>query len=871
MTLTEDTTNETSTGISSSNTLTVTSALGAASTAPVVSPKVKSSKTISNTNTIAAATTSNSLTYTTSVSDNTTPVNSPPASPAATANTYPNHSPSSPSYRKTSAIITCDDINVTNTTVAAPSTTTSAATTISVATNASAPSKRKSITAKTNLPAAPPLDIPNNPGTPTDASSSIAASSNTDAGVVLGVRALELQQEEFERRRAATITINNKTPAKKSSVPRSNPFDDTPPHAQIQYYPYGIGGGQQFMPHGQDLSSLGSIVSNNVPNSEGVPSTVHLTLMQDEDSGTERGSTTSATISGGVKRLSRANSIGKFLRTPLKHTQHLRKSLTERFERDIPTHSTDTTITTTTRGHWTDKLRPGNNTQQQTHQEGDLQTSQKSNDEKVQKHKQALIYGYLYKLGRHGKWQKRWFETDGEDLTYYKSRKRTKLLAKLDLARVGAISTDPTDPAGCSFSIEVASRLYFLCADRQDLAVYWVISLNRVKEARMQIGGLKLVDSQAGVVYNGENCIGPSKLALDSRDGEHDEDTRWRSESDEGTARVMMTMTRQRTKGYGRDDFSDDLRHILKPLEDDGIVGGNAASGTRDVNANGIASTTISPMSATGTASFASSIQNTAIRPLNSVGELRPYANTLSDNFTTIRTSVPSSQHNQQESRPVQNRGVLVRWSKQRSSLQNWSRRISRWAKRMTLLRCVVQNNAVHLQQPTTRVNGLGDGGQAPSSSQKPIDLLHPAYEEEMENQNNEAYTKKQLIDLDDLYENYSSSHQQQNQQSQPLSQAQTNNPMGTLQQISESGSSGLDIEKIPTSKQRSNVTNTSIGTVTSRKRTSRDNEETVPSKHEVHSSNKNNHEDVKGESSVQSSESPVVALDGDESSGVIA
>lgn len=48
----------------------------------------------------------------------------------------------------------------------------------------------------------------------------------------------------------------------------------------------------------------------------------------------------------------------------------------------------------------------------------------------------ALICGYLQKLGRNGKWQMRWFETDGECLSYYKSSKRTKLLATLDLEKV---------------------------------------------------------------------------------------------------------------------------------------------------------------------------------------------------------------------------------------------------------------------------------------------------------------------------------------------------------------------------------------------------------------------------------------------------
>ena len=47
-----------------------------------------------------------------------------------------------------------------------------------------------------------------------------------------------------------------------------------------------------------------------------------------------------------------------------------------------------------------------------------------------------LIYGYLHKLGRNGHWQKRFFETNGERLTYYKSGKRTKALAMLDLCKV---------------------------------------------------------------------------------------------------------------------------------------------------------------------------------------------------------------------------------------------------------------------------------------------------------------------------------------------------------------------------------------------------------------------------------------------------
>jgi hypothetical protein len=53
-----------------------------------------------------------------------------------------------------------------------------------------------------------------------------------------------------------------------------------------------------------------------------------------------------------------------------------------------------------------------------------------------------LIYGYLHKLGRNGKWQRRFFETDGECLSYYKSDKRSKQLAVLDLKKVRSFVSD---------------------------------------------------------------------------------------------------------------------------------------------------------------------------------------------------------------------------------------------------------------------------------------------------------------------------------------------------------------------------------------------------------------------------------------------
>lgn len=110
--------------------------------------------------------------------------------------------------------------------------------------------------------------------------------------------------------------------------------------------------------------------------------------------------------------------------------------------------------------------------------------------------KGAIIFGYLQKQGRNGKWQTRWFESDGECLAYYKSSKRSKVLATLDLAKVGSIKVNGEDTKGCSFTINILQRPYHLRADSRESCKDWVITLNRIKEARLQQGNVKLVNSQ---------------------------------------------------------------------------------------------------------------------------------------------------------------------------------------------------------------------------------------------------------------------------------------------------------------------------------------------------------------------------------------
>lgn len=104
-----------------------------------------------------------------------------------------------------------------------------------------------------------------------------------------------------------------------------------------------------------------------------------------------------------------------------------------------------------------------------------------------------LVYGYLHKLGRNGHWQRRFFESNGERLTYYKSVKRTKVLATLDLSMVGDILIDQTDPEECTFTIQVKNRPYYLRCEDKVRCNDWVIILNRAREARMNVGNIQLV------------------------------------------------------------------------------------------------------------------------------------------------------------------------------------------------------------------------------------------------------------------------------------------------------------------------------------------------------------------------------------------
>mmetsp|Transcript_8310 Transcript_8310/g.13753 ORF Transcript_8310/g.13753 Transcript_8310/m.13753 type:complete len:220 (-) Transcript_8310:141-800(-) len=108
-----------------------------------------------------------------------------------------------------------------------------------------------------------------------------------------------------------------------------------------------------------------------------------------------------------------------------------------------------------------------------------------------------IMQGYLYKTCRTGKGQRRFFSVTNEEtsLSYYKCRSSVAPLATLHLSTTGAIVVAyESDPSGCTFSIEVLGRAYFVKADSPQLCSEWVVELVRIKN---KVAGLGLDDGSS--------------------------------------------------------------------------------------------------------------------------------------------------------------------------------------------------------------------------------------------------------------------------------------------------------------------------------------------------------------------------------------
>ncbi len=164
------------------------------------------------------------------------------------------------------------------------------------------------------------------------------------------------------------------------------------------------------------------------------------------------------------------------------------------------------------------------------------------------------------------------------------------------------------------------------------------------------------------------------------------------SDSDEenAVARVVMNTTRPRTKGLGKEDFSS-MEHSLESDEN--------SRHRQQYNFDGQMMSQTMPLSPSfGTPSITSSSPRLM---LSQQAKFKPV--------------LTPQMHNE----------IVVRWKKQRSTVENWARRVSRWAKRMTMVRCVIKNEVIHMseqqfQEHTRRV--LEANLQGESSIEDQID-----------------------------------------------------------------------------------------------------------------------------------------------------
>ena len=117
--------------------------------------------------------------------------------------------------------------------------------------------------------------------------------------------------------------------------------------------------------------------------------------------------------------------------------------------------------------------------------------------------------GYLYKKSTSGNWQRRYFETNGTHLIYYKTHKMTKLLAAISLPQVGDISVIDDDgeaiensgshinsqnsnnnnnsQIGTIFKIDLKDRELQLRAASYEDAVKWVSVLSGLRDSKQDI------------------------------------------------------------------------------------------------------------------------------------------------------------------------------------------------------------------------------------------------------------------------------------------------------------------------------------------------------------------------------------------------
>ena len=117
------------------------------------------------------------------------------------------------------------------------------------------------------------------------------------------------------------------------------------------------------------------------------------------------------------------------------------------------------------------------------------------------------ISGYLYKKSSSGVYQRRYFEVNGNYLTYYKTEEMKKLLAALSIPQVGSIRfLGEVEDGGAEFSIDLKDRQYVLKADSVSEAERWVEHLLDVRDVSRQTSKSAVPHSASTVTRSGPSA-----------------------------------------------------------------------------------------------------------------------------------------------------------------------------------------------------------------------------------------------------------------------------------------------------------------------------------------------------------------------------
>jgi hypothetical protein len=121
------------------------------------------------------------------------------------------------------------------------------------------------------------------------------------------------------------------------------------------------------------------------------------------------------------------------------------------------------------------------------------------------------------------------------------------------------IEIDSDDKTEHSFRIQVQGRLYHLRANSRASCHDWVITLNRVKEARMQQGNVKLVGLPTATTAS---SLATSALDLLQNAGKGSNPTATAVSQPDGTPRVVVVSNRERTRAVDEEEQWDQLIRV---------------------------------------------------------------------------------------------------------------------------------------------------------------------------------------------------------------------------------------------------------------------------------------------------------------------